>query len=115
MSHKYIVIGLGALLLSACVSTKTPQELKAMPDSYFMNKPYLTHEEEREWAIRKGRQEAEQRRQAMCIFGSSPIIDRDKLNCHNVKGSPEYKKASQSVLPSPAKSKSEHAPKRIRD
>lgn len=81
--------------LSACTSTgfyHDPEEVKKLPDSYFKERlTYLTNAEYNEYMRRKREKSAESRREGACIFGSRPAIDRSKLNCENVKGSPEYK------------------------
>ena len=95
MKKAIIVASLALTALTGCMATpKTQAELEALPDSYFTNKTYYekTTEERREWSRRMFAKERELDREAACVFGSRPAIDRSKLNCENVKGSPEYKK-----------------------
>ena len=93
--NKLTITAIFALTLSACASTgfyHDPQEVRKLPDSYFKERlTYLTDTEYKEYMRRKREKSAESRREGACIFGSRPAIDRSKLNCENVKGSPEYK------------------------
>lgn len=82
--------------ISACVTNSgaryDEQAVRNLPDSYFTeNIAYLSPVEYNEFMRRKHVRSAERDRQAACVFGSRPSIDRKKLNCENVKGSPEYK------------------------
>jgi hypothetical protein len=78
--------------LSGCYSTQSPSELRALPDSYFINKGISrTHAEDKEWARRYYDRRLAQDMRAACIFGTRPAIDRSKMGCEKVKGSPEYK------------------------
>ncbi|MEM7421645.1 MAG: hypothetical protein AAF364_18280 [Pseudomonadota bacterium] len=69
-----------------------PEYVKTLPDSYFSERvTYLNRVEHAEYMRRKNEASRELDRQAACVFGTRPVIDRSKLNCENVKGSPEYK------------------------
>ena len=93
---KNITIAALAFGLTACVSNSGPrydeETVRNRPDSYFTeNLTHLSTVEYKEYMRRKHERSAERDRQAACVFGSRPAIDRKKLNCENVKGSPEYK------------------------
>ncbi len=51
----------------------------------------MTHAEKEEYLRCEYAKQRELDREAACVFGSRAIIDRKKLHCENVKGSPEYK------------------------
>jgi hypothetical protein len=81
--------------ITGCMATDSrydEQAVRNLPDSYFTeNLTHLSRVEYNEFMRRKHEASAERDRQAACVFGSRPAIDRKKLNCENVKGSPEYK------------------------
>lgn len=85
-----------AISMTACVSNGgsryDEETVRSRPDSYFKeNLTWLSTVEYDEYMRRKRAKSAELDRQAACVFGSRPAIDRKKLNCENVQGSPEYK------------------------
>lgn len=84
-----------AVLMSGCAGSfgKSEAELRALPDSYFESRSIyqMTQAENNEWQRRMYNKQRELDREAACVFGSRPAIDRSKLNCENVEGSPEYK------------------------
>lgn len=79
-----------AAVVTGCTAMPPAEEL---PDSFYENTPLLnmTTEQRREYGRRQIIRDQENAREAACIFGTSSIIDRKKLKCYNVKGSPEYK------------------------
>ncbi|WP_137167890.1 hypothetical protein [Salinimonas lutimaris] len=87
--HLWMIIAVG--LLAGCASTT--KDLKSLPDAYFTARSAsaMSTEERREYMNRVNKRMLERDRQAACVFGSKAIIDRTKLHCENVKGSPEYK------------------------
>ncbi len=93
---KKLTIAALALSMTACVSNGgsryDEETVRNRPDSYFKeNLTWLTDVEYNEYMRRKRVASAELDRQAACVFGSRPAIDRKKLKCENVEGSPEYK------------------------
>ena len=98
MLTKHTVIAAAALLMSACASNNVFQRndvewIAAQPDTYFqqLGVTRMTRMEYREWSNRRAERLRELDRRDACILGSRPAIDRSKLNCENVEGSPEHK------------------------
>lgn len=89
------IAALVLMSVTGCMATDSrydEQAVRKQPDSYFkQNLTHLTRVEYNEYMRRKHEASAELDRQAACVFGSRPAIDRKKLNCENVEGSPEYK------------------------
>ena len=88
---KYLWMSIAVSLQAGCTSTS--EDLKSLPDAYFTARSAsaMGTEERREYMNRVNKRMLERDRQAACVFGSKAIIDRTKLHCENVKGSPEYK------------------------
>ncbi len=90
---KNLKLGLSALVVAVVTGCTVMPPAEELPDSFYENQSYLwmTTEQKREYDRREVARNQENAREAACVFGTSSIIDRKKLECHNVKGSPEYK------------------------
>lgn len=99
MDIKAVGILTVALTVSACqVQPRSLADLRWAEQTGGL----ITKEERAILARADDRERLEANRRMACIAGSRPAIDRTKLNCENVKGSPEYKAYQESLKQSEA-------------
>lgn len=103
-TRKLITVVLLTVLLGACKSTVMgkawdPEYLKTVPLSYFTERTTVMNQMEmREWLERSGRMRNKREIEAACIFGSIESLDRKKMGCEFVEGSPEYEANNNPLL-----------------
>lgn len=89
MKSKLISALAATILISGCQSL-SPEEL---PQSYYDNTPLhsMTKHQRSEYWKRFYANKRQLDKEAACVFGTRPSIDREKLGCEKVKDSPEWK------------------------